>query len=279
MNQIIGLGRPLDFSYRTNLWIAILSGAAVAAAFIFQLISRVPLGQSALFGLGAGAACFLGWALTRELDPDHPITAFPAALASAAAVFFFGLPGFLQLFLFLFLLRGITAITGREMQIGDAFIITGLSIWLVLRGHWLYGAITAVALITASIVSHRKWVLIPAGTAFLLIPVPFLLRKALHFGPALTLPVIITVTIVTILFTLHIILLKRTNSRTDDGKLPLHIGRYKAAAVVVLIAALAETLLYGSRGLVLLLPLWAAFFFVPVLSRVSSLFIAESGTQ
>jgi hypothetical protein len=276
MNGMIALGRPIDFSYRTNRWIVILSGSTIIAAFIFQLISRVPLGQSGLFALGAGASCFLGWALTRELDPDHPLTAFPAAIASAAAVFFLGLPGFLQLFLFLFLLRGITGITGREIQIGDTLIIIGHTVWLVLLGRWHYAAAAGTGFLAAAALSKRRWLFIPGAAALLLVPVPFLIGRAALIKPELSLPAVIAILFLTLLFSLYLLFLSRISSSTDDGSHPLALRRVKVAAFFALIAASAETLISGTGGLILLLPLWTAFFFIPLLSWGASLVSSKS---
>jgi hypothetical protein len=276
MIKFFNLGRPIDFSYRTNRWIVILSGTGTAAAFIFRLLSRVPLGESLLFAVGAGGTCFLGWAITRELDPDRPFTAFPAAIVSLAAAFFLGFPGFLQLFLFLYILRGMTGITGEEIQIGDVIVMIGLAVWLVLLGHWIYGAITGAALLVTALLSKKPWLTAASGTAFLLIIIPFLIGKAVAFRPEITLPSLLTVMIITLLYGLFLILLTDLSSLTDNGKNRVQISRVKTAGFFLLITSIGVTLVSGDRGVITLLPVWTAFFFIPVVPWVFSVFPVKS---
>ncbi|MFP4383489.1 MAG: hypothetical protein ACLFST_14955 [Spirochaetia bacterium] len=270
--KISGLGRPLDFSYKTNVWIVILSGLGIAAGFIFRLLSRDPLGTAVLFGLGTGGACFLGWALARELDPDHSSSAFPAALAAVAAVFVFGLPGFLQLFLFLMLFRGMSGITGSEMGIGDAVVIFGINVWLMFLGHWFFAAVAGTGFLVTALLSARKWPVIPGIVSFLLIIIPFLLDRDIPVRPVITLPYIIIIMIITLLFGLFLVLLTRIITNTDDGEKPVKPGRVKTAGFFGLISALAAALMYGSEGVIMLFPMWAAFLFVPVVKWGISIF-------
>ncbi|MGD9316838.1 MAG: hypothetical protein PVG56_08400, partial [Anaerolineae bacterium] len=90
------LGRnPLDPGYPTNLAIAALTVVVAIAGAVWRLISGVALLESALWGIGAGLVMFLTWALGRELDPDHDLSAFVGAGLVLIALLLAGAPSLL----------------------------------------------------------------------------------------------------------------------------------------------------------------------------------------
>ncbi|NIV31273.1 MAG: hypothetical protein GWN58_17785, partial [Anaerolineae bacterium] len=77
LSDLTALGRvPIDPSYPTNLAIAALSLIVALAGAIGLLASGTALLESVLGGTSAGLLPFLTWALGRELDPDHDLSAF-----------------------------------------------------------------------------------------------------------------------------------------------------------------------------------------------------------
>ncbi len=79
------LGRPPDFSYRSNVLVVALSALIAIAYGIAEFL----LGLSpASPWWAAGGASFLAWAIARELDPEHPSSATVAVgvMALLAAV-------------------------------------------------------------------------------------------------------------------------------------------------------------------------------------------------
>lgn len=85
MKRFTHLGRPLDWSDRSNLWAIGLTLAAAVLALFFPG-DRTPMAAVVQTALSV----FLVWALGRELDPDRPITATIAAVAAGAAVLISG---------------------------------------------------------------------------------------------------------------------------------------------------------------------------------------------
>ena len=69
MSDVTALGRLPDPRYPTNRAIAVLALVVAIAAAIWRILSGVAPLESALWGIGAGFALFLTWALGRELDP------------------------------------------------------------------------------------------------------------------------------------------------------------------------------------------------------------------
>ncbi|MDH3194495.1 MAG: hypothetical protein OEM40_09270, partial [Acidimicrobiia bacterium] len=69
--------RALDPRYRSNLHALALSAAAALVLFLVSTDDGVR--QAISIGFRAGAATVGVWAMTRELDPDHPSSAGLAA--------------------------------------------------------------------------------------------------------------------------------------------------------------------------------------------------------
>lgn len=74
------LGRPIDPNYSSNV-LAVGVAAGTALLFgVYNLVAAEPLASS---WLSASVAVFIAWAIGRELDPDHNLS---AALAMAVAL-------------------------------------------------------------------------------------------------------------------------------------------------------------------------------------------------
>jgi hypothetical protein len=77
LTDITVLGRtPIDPSCPTNRAIAVLTTVVAIAGAILRLLKGTTPLESVLWGIEAGLAVFLTWALGRELDPDHDLSAF-----------------------------------------------------------------------------------------------------------------------------------------------------------------------------------------------------------
>ena len=78
IRRLTTVGRAIDLSYPTNRAIAIVTGVVMVGGTLSQLLSEGGWGQSLVSGANAGLSVFLTWALCRELDPDHAVSAFVA---------------------------------------------------------------------------------------------------------------------------------------------------------------------------------------------------------
>lgn len=84
-----GLGRPLDPRDPSNLAaVAVTAATGLAGSWLARGDGLLPAGRAAV---RAGGAVFAAWATAREIDPDHPGTAF-AAMPLAAAGLALGRP-------------------------------------------------------------------------------------------------------------------------------------------------------------------------------------------
>jgi hypothetical protein len=87
--SITRLARSADPKYPTVRHALIGSSLAVVVAVVYDLTVNGDF--NLLDPIGVGIAAFLGWAIARELDPDHPLTAV-VALAGAAVLAIWSAP-------------------------------------------------------------------------------------------------------------------------------------------------------------------------------------------
>lgn len=154
--RFTSLDRPLDWAYPSNRQIVLLGGGFLLAALAFQALwlGRVEF-WTALWGAGW---VFATWALGRELDPDHPASAFWAALALALGLLLRpaewtrqGLLGDLLVTGVLMLATRVTARTsGRRTTYPDQFVLAAspaAAAWLSGSSLWPLAVPVALALV------------------------------------------------------------------------------------------------------------------------------------
>lgn len=162
MEKLSTIGRPVDPGYRSNLLIILLS---VASFLGFGLLSYFA-GESPLGSLVAGArsfiSVFLVWALGREIDPDHHLTAVMAAIGQVVILTLIGAQGLLFLFWALLAFRVLNRTTGLPAGPADTIFLTALSLWLSysLSGV-IAGAGAAIFLADATMSESNKKHFIP----------------------------------------------------------------------------------------------------------------------
>ena len=161
MNKLSTIGRPVDFSYPTNRAIAIITLAVMVAGALYQGLTGMPWSESLLWGLQAGLAVFLAWALGREIDPDRALAAFVGAGLTLIGIFAWGLPGLGLLFWSLLALRVVNRTTGLPATVLDSLGLLGLGTWLTFGGNPGIGALTALAFLIDGWLdseNRRQWI-------------------------------------------------------------------------------------------------------------------------
>ncbi|HYW94893.1 MAG TPA: hypothetical protein VE870_04850, partial [Bacteroidales bacterium] len=148
-------GRPVDPGYPTNKAISIITIVVIIGGIIFKLSMGDAFWHSLGWGFGAGISVFLSWALCREIDPDHELSAFVAAGLTLVGVFFFYPPAFIGLVWLMLTLRIVNRTTGLKAYIQDSIILSLLSGWFTFQGYWIYGAITILAFLLDSLIEPR----------------------------------------------------------------------------------------------------------------------------
>ncbi len=260
MTDITALGRvPIDPSYPTNRAIAVLVLVVAIAGAILRLLSGAALLESALWGMEAGFVLFLTWALGRELDPDHDLSAFVGTGLGLIALLLFDTPSLLVVFWLLLLLRIVNRTVGLPAKPLDSLAVLGLGAWLTWQGQWLAGLLTAAAFLLDGLLSPPlRYHLFVSGLAFVATGVLSIFHGdiAMESGP--TMPVAIFSVVTTGLFLVVIATSGELQAVADATGRPLNPRRVQAAQVLALLTALLSAWWAGASGVVALLPLWSA---------------------
>lgn len=138
------LGRAIDIRFASNRF-AIF--ATVAAGTVGLVVTLVRDNGNA-FGAGflAGGAAFLAWAIARELDPDHALSAYAAA-PLGLVMWFFDPAGLLVTGAVLLAIRVVAGTTGYSPSHFDLVVLVGYAAVVGLRP----GGIVAAAAIGVAI--------------------------------------------------------------------------------------------------------------------------------
>jgi hypothetical protein len=276
ISDITALGRPFDPRYPTNLAVAILALAIAIAGTIGHLISGVTLLESTRWGIEAGFVLSFTWALGRELDPDHDLSAFVGAGLVSIALVLLDMPALLVVFWLLLLLRLVNRTSGLQPKPLDSLAVLGLGAWLTWQGYWMVGLMTAAALLFDGLLSPPLRIhLFVSGLAFIATVILSIFQGdiAMESGP--TMPVVVSSPVMAGLFVVVIATSRQIGAVGDATGTPLSPRRVQAAQVLALLTALVFAWWAGASGVVSVLPLWAAMTGVG-LYRLAILFLARS---
>ena len=248
LSALTALGRPLDPAWPTNravLWLMPLLAALGAGLAWRDGLEGVAVGLAALRAalLGFGA-----WALARELAPDDQAGAFFAMAIALTTLINVPEPGFLVLFLALFLARLMNRSTGLTLKLTDAIAVLVLGSLLA----WSHDSPVPLVVVavafgwSAFLPGGPRWQLWPAALALLFAGV-----MALSVGPGIGsgaplsphgvwLPGLFAVAFLITLFATRTV----TAVGDLDGKV-LSVRRVRAGMWIVLLLA-AANLAHGS---------------------------------
>lgn len=130
--SVTSIGRPVDLKYRTNRAMVIGLAPAAVLAVVTAVLRDYSAVEALGFVLSVAVAGFGGWAMGRELDPDHQAAAFvsmagvvvTAILLSPAEVAW----ALLVLITTLGLVRQVNRTTGLEARMSDSVILMVLTL-------------------------------------------------------------------------------------------------------------------------------------------------------
>ncbi|MFC2015385.1 hypothetical protein ACFLUM_00435 [Chloroflexota bacterium] len=277
LTDITALGRtPIDPSYPTNRAIAALALVVAIAGTIVRLSSGTALLDSILWGIGAGLLPFLTWALGRELDPDHDLSAFVGAGLVLIALLLPDMPSLLLILWLLLVVRIVNRSVGLPAKALDSVSVFGLGAWLTWQGHWMVGLMTAIAFLLDGLLSPPlRYHLFVSGLAFVITVILSVFHgdMAMESGP--TMPVAVSSVAMACLFLVVIATTRQVEAVGDATGAVLNPRRVQAAQVLALVTALLFAWWDGASGLVAMLPLSAAMLGVG-LYRLAILFLSRS---
>ncbi len=260
MNKFTSLNRRLDPKYPTNLAIVLLSLLAGLIFTLFSLWQGEGIWSGLSSGFYAGLSVFFGWALAREIDPDHEYAAFVAAVIAAFGYGWFGAPSLLPLLWFLLLIRILNRTVGPPAKLIDSLTILGLGTWLAFQSNWFYGLLTALGFYLDSRLSAHQ----PRHKYFAIGILLIALIAMIWLGSGLTIAsfsimeMVISLSIA-IVFVIFIFSTQRITSVSDITGDALDLHRVQVSQFFAVFSAAGIFLLGGISGLYDILPLWAAF--------------------
>ena len=277
LSDLTALGRvPIDPRYPTNLAIAAISLLVVVAGAIWQLVLGTALLESVLWGIGAGFLPFLTWALGRELDPDHDLSAF---VGTGLVLFTFllpDMPSLLTIVWLLSLLRMVNRSVGLPAKPWDSLGVLGLGAWLTWQGYWMVGLMTAVAFLLDGLLSPPlRHHLFLSGISFVTTVFLAIFHGDMTMEAGPTLPVLLSAVVVTGLFLVVIATTRQVEALGDATGQVLNPRRVRAAQILALLSALLLAWWVGAPGMMSVLPLWAAMAGVG-LYRLAILFLSRN---
>ena len=137
-----GLGRSIHPSHATVRVAAVLTLVSGCVAGAITLIQREAFLAAVQNGMLAGGAAFIAWAITREIAPDHPVTA-GAAAALAPLLLIAGPTDLLVAGLLILPVRMVAGTTGRDLTAVD---LVAIAIGATVVGFREAGVIVAIVL-------------------------------------------------------------------------------------------------------------------------------------
>ena len=147
--QLSSLSRVVDPRYPSNR-LAIAGSAATAAIVSTTGLAGFDMGSGPLM---AAVGVFLAWAIARELDPDHPVSAAIAIPLSFVLLFALGPASLLVstgVLLGTRIAAGTVGTPLRPLDIGGTIVVSGL------LGTDLIGATGVAAMVVGVLVGERR---------------------------------------------------------------------------------------------------------------------------
>jgi hypothetical protein len=135
------LARLIDVRYASNRFVVVAAVLGGIVAFGYRWITDGD--DPFIWAFRVGAATFLAWAIARELDPDHPVSAAIAAVAGGGAVAF-GSPEIGAAAGFLIALRIVARTTGMSAHPWELALVVGFAGYLAASPAAWPGAIVLV---------------------------------------------------------------------------------------------------------------------------------------
>jgi hypothetical protein len=259
ISKIASVARPIDPSYPTNRAIVALVIVVVVGAAVLHLVTGKGWPQSGLRSIGAGMAVFFAWALCRELDPDHDLSAFVATGLALVGLFFWDLPNLGALLWVLLVVRIVNRTAGLPATVLDSLAVLGLGGWLSVQGNWGYGVITTTALfLDSQLVPRNRRQILFAGLGVAITIVAAVMNGAI-WGEGDVSPLAGLIGLgISVVFVPVVVGAGRVESVGDETGEVLRPVRVQMGQGLALLAGVAVAFWGGEVGLVSMLPLWAA---------------------
>ncbi len=259
ISKYSSLARVIDPRYPTNLAIVILSIFVGGVQFLLNIFQGIDLVGSIFAAVPIGLSVFLTWALGREIDPEHELSAFAGLVLVIPGYWLLDAPDLIAVVTILLLLRLLNRTTGREPKLLDSLTLAGLGIWLLFRAEWIFGLITAAAFFLDSrLSSPKKQNFIFSGIMTILTVVSLIILEPAALQKEISSPELFFVIGVIVLFIPLIIHTRKIDLMCDFPNETINPLRVQVSQIFAVTAGTLVWLYKGKNGLNDLLPVWSS---------------------
>lgn len=264
------IGRIVDPQYPTNRAIMLWSILASVAVFVMRMIEGLEVGTAMYQTVYVAITVFLTWALTREVDPEEPLSAFMAtALITVALIAFMPEVNLLALPYLMFVIRIINRTIGLPAKWTDSLVILGFTASIAFVSSWVYALPGVIAFLLDALLpeADRKQFLF-AGASLVVVVFAYINQAG---ETALTLPsieVMIALGLATLIFFPTILRSRQLTVGCDVPASTLYPQRVQAGQLFTLLYCAHIALWNGDAGVVEMLPVWLIFVGVAVFPLV-----------
>lgn len=248
------LFRSYDVTLRHNRF---LLGLTLAGGIAGLVMGRGEWRASLLTAATVGLVVFLAGTLAKEFYPDYPQAALPAA-AAALLFSFLAIPPFpVALAWLLGCVRFANRTTGLRPKITDLIVLLAVTGWLAWQDTPLFGILMGIVLLMESTLPDGRRAHGAIGVVLILASGAWLIGSDWSAdGPA---PLLVLVLLAIAVSFIAVVLgsydPQAIADVTGERLVP---ARVQAGQVFALSAGLLSASLYGERGIIVFLGLWAA---------------------
>ncbi len=270
IDKISSIGRPLDFNYKTNKAIVIITIITIIIGIVLSITNQLTIPNVIFTGVSFGITFFVTWAISREIDPDNPISAFIGLIPLFIILFYWPETNIAILFWLLIAVRIINRTTGLPARIVDSTILFTISLLLNYFHIPLFGVLAAIVfLIDSKIINGQRFQLLFASlsafSSIIFISINSRFFELATFSMLQTISIII----ISIFFIFIVYFTKDVKSKGDKMQKPLNLLRIRAAQLFALLSVLIVSL--SEVGLTAMIPVWCILLGV-ILQRISLVF-------
>jgi len=259
ITDYFSIGRPLDFSYKTNKAIAGIILLALLIGIIVGMINNSNITEILFKAFLFSLSVFFTWAFARELDPDNDYSAFLGVILVFSMLYIWQDVNYIMVFWFLIGVRTINRTTGLPVRIVDVSIFL---IFSLILGYYVgpeFGLLCSSFLFVDLMFDrNQKFEIVFILISLISFVIFFLINGFSWFSNPITIENLWILVVFTSIFLIVIVTTKKIQSKCDITKVPLTTNRVKAAQFIVLLALLVIVLLYGNNGFSDTFILWCA---------------------
>ena len=255
IDKISSIGRPLDFNYKTNKAIVIITTITIMFGLVLSILNEFTIPNVILTGVSFGITFFVSWAISREIDPDNSISAFIGLIPLFTILFFWIETNIIILFWLLISLRIINRTTGLPARIFDSGMFFVISFLMSYFYSPIFGFLAAIVfLFDTKLINGQKFQLIFASLSLLLSIIFFTINNQVFVLPIFSMIQLLSILIIAIVFALISYFTKDVKSKGDKNNEPLSLSRIKAAQIFILFSVLLTS--FVEIGLTAMIPVW-----------------------